>query len=63
MGDFIIAIFITLVTVMIPVINNSSGVDTTFFGFFLSKTAALYYYICGITDLSFVEINIEAVEP
>ena len=27
MGDFIIKIFITLVTVIIPVINYSSGID------------------------------------
>ena len=35
MGDFIIAIFINLVTVMIPV---------------QSKTVLLYYNFCGITD-------------
>ena len=54
MGDFIIAIhvFITLVTVMILVINYSSGIDTTFFRAFVqSKTVVPYYYFCGITDL------------
>ena len=32
MGDFIIDIFVTLMTVTIPVINYSNGIDTTFFG-------------------------------
>ena len=32
MGDFIIAIFIALVTVMIPIISYSSGNDTPIFG-------------------------------
>ena len=32
MGNFIIAIFITLVTDMITVINYSGGIDTTFLG-------------------------------
>ena len=43
MGDFIIAISITLVTVMIPVINYSSGIDPTFsLEFVQNKTVVLY---------------------
>ena len=43
MGDFIIAIFITLVTVMVPVIHYSNGIDTTFFG--SSFKVKLLYFI------------------
>ena len=57
MGDFINAIFITLVMVMIPVINYSSSIDTTFFRAFVqSQTVVLCYYFCGITDL-FLVVN------
>ena len=43
MGDFIIAIFVTLVAVIIPVINYSNGIDTTFFG--RSFKVKLFYFI------------------
>ena len=39
-----IAIFITNVTVMIPVINYSSGIDTAFFGHSF-KVKQLYFII------------------
>ena len=45
MGNFI------AVTVMIPVINHSIGIDTTFFRALVqSITVVIYYYFCRITD-------------
>ena len=53
MGNFIIAIFITVVT--IPVTIYISGNETTFFRAFVRrKTVAVYYYFCRITDLLLV---------
>ena len=61
MGDFLIALLITLATLMIPVINYSSDIDTTSFQAFVqSKTVALYYYFCEIAEL-FLVANFELV--
>ena len=55
MGDFIIAILVTLATVMIPVINYSNGIDTTFIRAFVqSKNVEFYYYFWGITVIFLV---------
>ena len=55
MGDFVIAILITLVEIIIPVINYSSGIDTTFSQASVRRnTVVLYYYFCGIINLFLV---------
>ena len=46
-GDFIIAIFVTLVRVMIHVINYSNGIDTTFNGRSF-KVKLLYFIIISL---------------
>ena len=43
LGNFKIAIFVTLVAVMVPVINYNSDIDTTFFG--RSFKVKLLYFI------------------
>ena len=43
LGNFEIAIFVTLVAVMVPVINYNSDIDTTFFG--RSFKVKLLYFI------------------
>ena len=47
MGDFIFAIVVTLITVMLPVINYSNGIDSTFFGL-LFKVKLLYFIIIHV---------------
>ena len=52
MGDSIIVTHVHVFIFVIPVINYSSGIDTTFVQAFVpSKTVGLSYYICGTTDL------------
>ena len=51
MDNFIVEIVVTLLTVMVPVINYSNGIDINFFErSFKVKTFVHYNYFCEITD-------------